>query len=205
MRRLAIVILVVCALLATAGVVEAARPDHAGKPPHAGKPARRNFVVHLTGDQERPDKVDTTARGVGVFHLSKDGATLRWMLVLNDITDVTKAHIHGRADAANTAGVLLTLFDQKYEGERHGLVLRGTITRTADNQAAFNDAVQAMRDSMAYANVHTLKNGDGEIRGQFGAKGGFGRHKEHGKADGAGKPGKVKKGKGHGKGGGAGD
>ena len=177
MRRLSFVILLLCALLATTGIAAAERPATAGKPEDAGK--RRNFVVHMTGAQERPNQVQTEARGIGVFHLSHDGNTLRWMIVLHDIKDVTAAHIHGEATAEQAVGVLLPLFETTYAGEHDTLLLRGTISRESD--ADFARAIEAMRKGEAYVNVHTNLNKSGEIRGQFGVKGGgFGRGENHG-------------------------
>jgi hypothetical protein len=163
MHRLAVLAVLLCALLVPASVTTAARPDH------AGKPARRHFTVRLTGAQEVPPVDATTAKGVAGFHLSKDGTTLRWRLVLTGITDITAAHIHGPAAADATAGVLVTLVDQAYPGAQQGLVLRGTIPRTAAN---FETTIAAMRAGQAYVNVHTAAHPGGEIRGQFRAKGG---------------------------------
>lgn len=189
MRKLSLLLLLLCALLATTGVVAAKPPEHAGKPEHAskpehaGKPDQRNFVVHMTGSQEVPP-VETEARGIGIFHLSKDGATLRWMITVTHIENVTMAHIHGRADAAHAAGVMAPLFVQTFAGEQNGFLMRGVITRGEGglNAAAFDEMIAAMRDGEAYVNVHTTQHGSGEIRGQFGVKGGFalGRGESHG-------------------------
>ena len=53
--------------------------------------------------------------------------------------------------------------------------MRGTITRGPGGVDAtlFDQTLSYMRSGNAYVNVHTTQNSAGEIRGQFGVKGGF--------------------------------
>src|SRR3970040_999640 len=53
----------------------------------------RNFVAHLSGDEEVP-AVATLAQGQAIFHLSEDGSELHFKLIVANITNVVAAHIH---------------------------------------------------------------------------------------------------------------
>lgn len=50
------------------------------------------FEAGLTGAAERPDPVTTTATGTALFDV--DGTTVRFRVEVEDIEDVTLAHIH---------------------------------------------------------------------------------------------------------------
>src|SRR5919106_613992 len=66
------------------------------------------FDATLTGAAERPDPVTTDASGSATVDIDEDGATFE--VEVEDITDVTAAHIH--IGDANTAGpVSVFLFD----------------------------------------------------------------------------------------------
>ena len=197
MRRLSFVILLLCALLATTGIAAAERPATAGKPDHAGKAARRNFVVHLTGTQQG-SAADTEAKGIGVFHLSKDGSELRYLLVVPNVENVSAAHIHqGDATSTSTGSTLATLYPasgtsaQDDSDEDGGKLVRGVIT-------ASGNLVESIRSGNAYVDIHYS---GGQLRGQFGAKGGFGRGESHGGGDETDDEAKPQKQRGQGQGG----
>ena len=140
--------------------------------------SERNFVVQLSGAAERPTPVETNARGVAIFHLSKDGTELSYKLIVANIEDVTQAHIHcGSEDVAGP--VVAFLFHLVPTGVTvNGVLAEGTIT--ADDVIArapspecptgvadFEELLALIRSGDAYVNVHTLANPGGEIRGQF--------------------------------------
>ena len=129
------------------------------------------FDATLTGAAERPDPVTTDASGSATIDIDEDGATFE--VEVEDITDVTFAHIH--IGDANTAGpIAVFLFDS--EGTPVSFTDRGTLaTGTFDESDIDPDSgvdtmeelIAAMEAGNAYVNVHTTANPAGEIRGQL--------------------------------------
>lgn len=129
------------------------------------------FTADLTGAAERPDPVSTDATGDAFFDV--DGATIRYLIVVEDIDDVTLAHIHNGDD--DTAGpIVVELFnaggDPVSFTDRDDLV-EGSFT-AADLEAGggittIDALIDAMEAGTVYVNVHTTDNPGGEIRGQI--------------------------------------
>lgn len=129
------------------------------------------FEANLTGAAERPDPVTTDATGEAGIDF--DEAEVRYFIDLEDITNVTLAHIH--VGDANTAGpIVVELFNAGGTPvsftDRDNLV-DDTFTE-ADIQVAggietLEDLLDAMEAGNTYVNVHTSANGGGEIRGQL--------------------------------------
>jgi hypothetical protein len=141
---------------------------------HAG--GRRTFHAHLTGDQERPLAVETDGSGQAMFQLSKDGTALHYRVVVNNIENITQAHIHcGGTEVAGP--VIAFLFGFVAEGVTvNGVLAEGVITNAnvisrPDSQACmggvanFTQLLQKLRAGEAYINVHTTSFPGGEIRG----------------------------------------
>lgn len=141
-----------------------------------------NFVAHLTGDQEVPER-PTDATGQTVFQLDPDGTTLRYRLIVANIDNVVASHIHLGQPGVN-GGVVAFLFGSVPAGggPTDGVLAEGTITAAnlVGALAGQNLAVliEAMRTGGAYVNVHTNDGvaptntgpGDfpgGEVRGQI--------------------------------------
>jgi hypothetical protein len=142
----------------------------------------RNFVAHLSGDEEVPLR-DTLARGQAIFQLSDDGNELEYRLIVANIENVVASHIHVEATGVN-GPVVAFLFGSVPPGggRSDGVIATGTIT--AANLVGplaghpLSDLISAMRAGNTYANVHTNDGvaptntgpGDfpgGEIRGQI--------------------------------------
>jgi hypothetical protein len=142
----------------------------------------RNFVAHLSGDEEVPP-VATLAQGQAIFHLSDDGNELEYRLIVANIENVVASHIHVEATGVN-GPVVAFLFGSVPPGggRSDGVIATGTIT--AANLVGplaghpLSDLIAAMESGNAYANVHTNDGvaptntgpGDfpgGEIRGQI--------------------------------------
>ena len=167
MRKALLSLLVLVAELATVG------PAAAG--------TNRNFVAHLSGDEEVPAR-DTQAQGQAIFHLSKDGTALSYKLIVANIENVVAAHIHCGAVGVN-GPVGVTLFTAGPGGGRvDGVLAEGSVTASdPGNSCGWTDldsVVAAMRSGDTYVNVHTNDGvpptntgpGDfpgGEIRGQI--------------------------------------
>ena len=137
---------------------------------------RRTFHAHLTGGQERPVPVETDGSGQAIFKLSRDGMSLHYKVVVNNVENITQAHIHcGGADVAGP--VIAFLFGFVSGGVTvNGVLAEGVITNAdvvarPDSEACmggvadFAQLVQKIRAGEAYVNVHTTSFPGGEIRG----------------------------------------
>jgi hypothetical protein len=128
------------------------------------------FIAKLRGRFEVPP-VETDARGMAHFRLSSDGSRVYFKLFLEDIEEVTMAHIHLGAKGEN-GPVVVTLFgtlETPISIER--AVLTGVITRRnlegPLEGCALEALIQEMKEGNTYVNVHTFEFPDGEIRGQI--------------------------------------
>lgn len=137
---------------------------------------RRTFHAHLTGEQEQPNPVVTDGSGQAIFKLSKDGTSLQYKIVVNNVDNITQAHIHcGGPDVAGP--VIAFLFGFVAEGVTvNGVLTEGVITNAdviarPDSEACMGGVanltqlVQKIRAGEAYINVHTTSFPAGEIRG----------------------------------------
>ena len=142
----------------------------------------RNAAVPLSGAEEVPAR-DTRARGTAVFHLSDDGTTLEYQLIVANIRNVVQSHIHvGPAGANGPVGVFLFGLVESGGGRSDGVIAQGTLT-AADfigplAGASMADLVAEMQAGNTYVNVHTNDGVDppntgpgdfpgGEVRGQI--------------------------------------
>lgn len=159
------------ALIALALASMAAIPGTA-----AAAPREQNFTARLSGANEVPVR-ETLAQGHATFRLNRDG-TIDYRLVASDIDNVSGAHIHCPADENNNAGVSVPL-STAHPGQSDGVNSSGTFSSTTPCPDGTMTVLQAMRDGLAYVNVHTndpsvpgdnTGPGDfssGEIRGQI--------------------------------------
>ena len=131
--------------------------------------ANRNFVTHMSGDEEVP-AVDTLAQGQAIFHLSKDGETLEYKLIAANIENVLASHIHLAPSGVN-GPIVAFLYVGPIPGRFDGVLARGTIT--AANLVGplagqpLSALIAAMEAGNTYVNVHTTQYPGGEIRGQI--------------------------------------
>jgi hypothetical protein len=137
--------------------------------PVLAKPAV-NFTAHLVGGNEVPPK-DTLAQGQTIFMISDDETMISYRLIVANIENVTQAHIHiGAADVNGPVVAFLYGF-ALIPGKFSGVLAEGTIT--AANLVGplaghpLSDLITEMRAGNTYANVHTMQNPGGEVRGQI--------------------------------------
>lgn len=141
-------------------------------------PAGQNFTAHLSGDEEVPP-AETDATGQTKLEVSKDGAELRYRLIVANIENVTMAHIHV-APVGQNGPVVAWLYPegpppQLIPGRTDGILATGTIT--GDDLVGplagepLSALLDVMREGNAYVNVHTSQFPGGEIRGQIAAHG----------------------------------
>lgn len=153
MRTPVIVVLLILAALIGPGIV----PGIVAADP--GKADNRNFVAHLSGDEEVP-QVATLAQGQAIFHLSKDGTSLAYKLIVANIENVVASHIHIGAKGVNGPVVVFLYGPAAPGGGRSdGVLAEGTITAEKFvgplAGKSLRDLLDAMRAGNAYVNVHT--------------------------------------------------
>jgi hypothetical protein len=90
---------------------------------------------------------------------------------VKDIENVTVAHIHSGKKGESGAPVAGLFMGPEKEGKFSGELAKGTITeKDLVGKLAgktIGDLVKLIKDGEAYVNVHTVKNPNGEIRGQI--------------------------------------
>jgi hypothetical protein len=170
-------------------------PAYGGSTLHAAHARSALFGTRLTPDAEvMPAGVVNTSKAVGnaTFHLSADGSTLTYRLIVANIENVVQAHIHAGAAGSN-GGVVAWLYPSTSPvagpagGDRvSGVIAEGTLT-DADLMGALAgmtvaDLVELITSGGAYVNVHTNDGVDppntgpgdypgGELRGQIDHRG----------------------------------
>lgn len=113
----------------------------------------------LNGANERPDPIASAGTATGLFLLTGDQLTFN--VSYSGLSGpAINAHIHGPADAENSAGVLINL--APFNGGAFGAAgtLAGTVTLTPAQ-------LVAVASGLTYVNIHTDAHRGGEIRGQI--------------------------------------
>ena len=167
------------------GGVAADRKDKEFGADHGDK---RLILTMLTGDEEVPPRA-TDAHGQAHVRVSKDGTSMDFVLVVNDITNITQAHIHMAPKGVN-GGVVVWLYPNTASGPalpggggaHSGLLAQGTFTASSLRGPLAGQPLSALIAAIAagntYVNVHTDDGvapgntgpGDfpgGEVRGQL--------------------------------------
>lgn len=104
------------------------------------------------------DVGDAEPGGSAVAVLSQDESTLVVAGVYSGLTGpATNAHIHGPATEDESAGVVFPL---EFVEEANG-----TVSGVWEDMTP--EQVQELRDGLYYVNVHTERNGPGEVRAQL--------------------------------------
>lgn len=128
-----------------------------------------NFRTHLSGQNEVPANA-SEATGQAIFQLSKDGMELSYKLIVDDISNVTMAHIHLAPVGVNGKPVAW-LYQSSPNGPVEGILAEGVITKeNLINDLAgqeLSSLIDAIFEGNTYVNVHTTSFPGGEIRGQI--------------------------------------
>ena len=138
----------------------------------------REFDAHLSGKTWTSKvsgatyAIDTRAQGQAIFHVSKDGQFIEFMLIVANIENITMAHIH-IDDGALVGPIVVWLYPrtpplQLIPGRFDGIQAKGTITASdlvgIMAGMTIGDLVNKMNDGLAYVVVHTSQHPPGEIR-----------------------------------------
>jgi hypothetical protein len=126
------------------------------------------FSATMSGANVRPTPVTSTATGSATFTYVADLKQLFYEVDVVGIDSVTLAHIHGPADTATPAGVVLNLYTT---GKSKGLGFTGVLAAGVGGELGapsitMDSLLVLMRNGNAYVNVHTVAHPAGEIRGQ---------------------------------------
>lgn len=131
-------------------------------------PGDRFAATGLSGANERPTPVTSTASGSATFEVLTPG-TVRYVLTVAGLTGATMAHIHtGVADSAGPIAV--TLFTSATPtGLLTGTLASGSFAATNIQLpgVSMDSLLSLMRRGRTYVNVHTSTNPSGEIRAQI--------------------------------------
>jgi hypothetical protein len=129
-----------------------------------------SFKASLSGNEAVP-RVKTKAKGDAVFHLSKDGKELTYKLTVNDIEDITAAHIHMGKKGKNGPPVAFLFAGPEKKGMENGVLSEGTLTDKdligPLKGKSIHSLVNTIKAGGAYVMVHTEKHPEGELRGQI--------------------------------------
>jgi hypothetical protein len=128
------------------------------------------FNTHLTGAGEVPP-VDTKAQGQATFHVSRDGMSVSYRVMVANLENVRASHIHLAAPGVN-GPVIVTLFGgPTIEGPFNGVLAEGSFTAADFTGPMGGQTIERLLEELAagnlYVNVHTDAYPSGEIRGQL--------------------------------------
>lgn len=129
------------------------------------------FVSMLT-DVELPD-VESEGSGFATFHFPADPMALAFNLVVNNLDDVTMAHIHLKVDGTEFGPPVLWLFGpEEAPGVASDGVLNSGIVGDLDlvgplEGQPMSALIDAMIAGETYVNIHTSTYPGGEIRGDI--------------------------------------
>lgn len=124
------------------------------------------FTATLSGANQVPNAVQTTASGTATFTVTGD-RVMSYSITVSEIQNVTAAHIHDGAAGVN-GDILVDLFaPEQPTGSVNGVLVSSTFDNSGISQGNFDDLLVKMRAGTVYVNVHTQENPAGEIRGQI--------------------------------------
>ena len=129
-------------------------------------PQVERFVIPLSGLNERPTPVTTTASGNAVVTIVTPDSIDYLMYVSGD--SITASHIH--AGDVNSAGpIMVFTFGGPVTGRVDGPFRFGHITRQSQFSGAFtfDSLITRLRAGTSYLNVHSRQYPAGELRGQL--------------------------------------
>src|SRR5712671_5528812 len=108
--------------------ISAAPAPAANAAASANVPDAKNFVAHLSGDNEVPPR-PTQGQGELKMQLSKDGQSLDYRIISSNISNVVQSHIHiAPAGVNGSVVVFLYALVPAGGGRTDGVLATGTIT-----------------------------------------------------------------------------
>ncbi len=144
----------------------------------ASAPTKTNFTATLSGASEVP-AVTTSATGWANWVL-EDPNTLQYDIYVAGIDSITMAHFH--ANVAGQNGPIMAWFVPTEAARAPGtgsisvpsaggILRQNRVTRASLVMVApftWDSVITRMKAGSTYLNIHTRRNGGGELRGQVG-------------------------------------
>jgi hypothetical protein len=177
---------VIAAVLTVLALATTVLPGLAGQVTADDEGEGLQFEARLTGEEEvttPPGGVDTRTRGSASFEFNDARTELEFELDVEDGVRVTQAHIHcGEAGVNGPVIIFLAgLHDRGWDVDGDWIgdatATDANITNTACGSTLAQIA-EAMAQGRTYANVHTIANPAGEVRGQIQSDGNNGHDRD---------------------------
>jgi glucose/arabinose dehydrogenase len=136
-------------------------------------PSELPIRAELTG---AASGTDSTATGQALFKLNSTGDLISYRLIIDNIENVTMAHIHIAEEPGGDGPPAVWLYPsappaELIPGPFSGLLGQGSFTKVELlgplAGKTLDDFLVAIQENRAYVNVHTEQFADGEIRGQL--------------------------------------
>lgn len=129
---------------------------------------REAFQADLTAAEEVPPR-PTAANGTAQIYV--DGDLISYAIEIDDIANITAAHIHSGAPGVN-GPIRLFLYPPR-QGDTvpqvtttdKRVLIEATVSSSRVSGVTFQQLLDQMRTGGAYINVHTTQFGAGEMRG----------------------------------------
>jgi hypothetical protein len=131
-------------------------------------PGERFAAIGLSGANERPTPVTSTASGSATFERLTDGS-VRYNVAVAGLTGATMAHIH-HAVTDSAGPIVVTLFTSATPtGPLTGTLASGSFSggNIQLPGISLDSLLSLMRRGRTYVNVHTATNQAGELRAQI--------------------------------------
>lgn len=138
-----------------------------------GTTTSTNFAAHLSST---PTGAETPATGEATFVVSTDGKRIQYRLVVDNVDNVTMAHIH-QGQAGQEGPILVWLYPpsgpppKEIPGTYSGVLAESTFTESdlvgPLQGQPLSALVEAMQKGDTYVNVHTVQYPAGAIAGQI--------------------------------------
>jgi len=120
------------------------------------------FEATLSPDNEVPPRASGAS---GVSRMTFDGTTVTFIVIVQNLNNVTLSHIH--SGAAGTNGpVRVDFYLGPVTSIQQGTLAQGSFTAADVRGIEFNALIDELRAGNAYVNVHSQQFPAGEIRGQ---------------------------------------
>ena len=128
------------------------------------------FTAELTGTQVVPP-VETQATGTATFSIDATGTRAYFKLTLENMTDVIASRVHEGRPGSNGSGLLILYPGPMVEGPFSGVIAQGyfdaSVLIGSLTGRSIVDFAVLLQGGLAYVNVGTVQNPQGEIRGQI--------------------------------------
>ena len=126
------------------------------------------FQATLSAAEEVPPR-PSAANGTAQFFV--DGDRISYAIEIDDIAEITAAHIHSGAPGVN-GPIRLFLYPPR-QGQTvprvtttdKRILIEATVDSSLVSGVAYSELLDQMRNGGAYVNVHTAQFGAGEMRG----------------------------------------